>query len=400
MIFRFVAVFFYLLPFSVWAALPTPPILDSPSWVLMSYESGQVLASKNPNSERAPASLTKIMTVYTIAKELQAGHTNLDDIVIISTNAESKKFPGSSLMQLKANEKVSVNDLLKGLIVSSGNDASVALAEHLTGHPANFIQLMNNYAEQLGMKHTYFTNPHGLDSAQQMTTALDMAKLTQAMIQEFPDIYALFKEKTFTYQKVKHVNRNRLLWEKQLSVDGVKTGYTSNAGYNLVSSAAQPDQRLIAVIMGSKTPQIRQRESKKLLQWGYRFFKNVPSPLSATELDEYKVWYGSPSHVPIKAAQNTLTIPRHQTDNLHYEVQYRPFLNAPLSAGSEIGEIHWFIGTQKIATQPLLTQTNVQRGQWPRVLLDKALRPASEWWYKMKNNVNDKWQNSLTNTTQ
>ena len=395
--------FFYLSSFSAlffslnsWANLPIAPVLTSPSWVLMSYDSGQILSSKNPHAERAPASLTKIMSAYVIAKELQLGHANITDTVIISNNAKSSNFPGSSLMQLKENQKVSVEDLLKGLLISSGNDAAVALAEHLTGHPANFIQLMNNYAEQLGMSHTYFSNPHGLDSQQQVTTASDMARLTQAMIQEFPDIYAFFKEKTFTYKKVKHINRNRLLWDTQLSIDGVKTGYTSQAGYNLISSSEQQNQRLIAVVMGSKTPQIRQRESKKLLLWGYRFFKNIPSPLNPTELDSYKVWYGNPSHVSISPTGSVLTVPRHQKSPLRYEVKYKHFIDAPLEAGADIGEIHWYMGKKHIASQPLQTNRLVERGQWYQVMLDRAWRPASEWITNMKDNVNDSWNESLT----
>ncbi len=374
-------------------SLPTPPNIQAKAWLLMSFDSGQIIAGKNIQQELSPASLTKIMTAYVVGKEINNGNIDLSDVVTISDNANSSKFHDSSKMLLKENQKVTLEQLLKGIVIASGNDATIAIAEHIAGHSAGFIDLMNQHAEALGMKNTYFSNPHGLDSEQQVTSAQDMALLTQALIQDQPEIYALFKEKSFTYRKTTQNNRNGLLWDKNLMVDGVKTGYTSKAGYSLITSAVQNNQRLIAVVMGATSATQRQRENKKLLQWGFRFFKDITPDLNQDTLDDYKIWYGSPSRVSIETRNgNMITVPRHQGKHLSHEVIYETFIDAPQPKGTQIGQINWYIKDALLTSQPLVITEDVIKAPWYSIAIDKAWRPASELYHK----INQKVQDSFT----
>ncbi|OAN11712.1 D-alanyl-D-alanine carboxypeptidase [Photobacterium jeanii] len=360
--------------------MPTPPQVSAKAWVLMSYASGQVIASENEHAPLAPASLTKIMTSYVVGKEIQAGHITNEDIVIISENAWGKKFPGSSKMFLNIGDEVSVDDLNRGVIISSGNDATVALAEHVAGHQSAFIEMMNNQAERLNMQNSYFSNPHGLDAEEQFTTAYDMALLTRAFIQDLPEVYSLYKEKSFTFQKIKQGNRNALLWDSTLNVDGVKTGYTSKAGYSLVSSAEQNDQRLIAVVMGSASTQQRTSESKKLLTWGFRFFQDIRPQFNNKELDPVKIWYGSPSKVDVSLGESgVITVPRRQRKNLEHKVYYDPNLEAPIEKGTQVGKVEWYLNDELLTVQPIITAQAVEKAPWYKTMIDMVWRPIGQW---------------------
>ncbi|PSW20347.1 D-alanyl-D-alanine carboxypeptidase [Photobacterium sanctipauli] len=360
--------------------LPSPPEVAAKGWVLMSYESGHVIASSNQHKQLAPASLAKIMTSYVVGLELKAGHIAEDDLVIISENAWGKKFPGSSKMFLNVGDQVTVDDLNRGVIVSSGNDATVALAEHVAGHESAFIEMMNRHAERLGMLDSYFANPHGLDADQQHTTPYDMALLTRAFIKDVPDIYPMFKEKSFTFGKIKQGNRNALLWDTTLNVDGVKTGYTKQAGYSLVSSAEQNGQRLIAVVMGTKSATTRRTESKKLLTWGFRFYQDITPDFGDKELTPLKVWYGSPSSINLEVADGgTVTIPRRQRKQIDYKVHYNHNLEAPVEVGQEVGKVAWYLNDQVIAEQALLAKEASVEAPWYKSMIDVVWRPINQW---------------------
>ncbi|MBZ7357928.1 serine hydrolase, partial [Klebsiella michiganensis] len=253
--------------------LPDAPSIDARAWILMDYASGKVLSEGNADEKLDPASLTKIMTSYVVGQALKAGKIKSTDMVTIGRDAWATGNPalrGSSVMFLKPGMQVSVEDLNKGVIIQSGNDASIAIADYVAGSQDAFVSLMNGYAQKMGLTNTTFMTVHGLDAPGQFSTARDMALLTKAMIHDVPEEYAIHKEKEFTFNKIRQPNRNRLLWSTNLNADGVKTGTTAGAGYNLVSSATQNDMRLIAVVLGTKTDRIRFNESEKLLTWGFR----------------------------------------------------------------------------------------------------------------------------------
>ena len=360
--------------------LPTPPEIAAKAWVLMSYQSGQIIAGENERAQLAPASLAKIMTTYVVGQELKAGHIAPDDKVLISENAWGQKFPGSSKMFLNVGDQVTVDDLNHGVIISSGNDATVALAEHVAGHQPAFVEMMNRQAEKIGMMDSYFTNPHGLDADEQFTTAYDMALLTRALISELPELYSLFKEKSFTFQKIKQGNRNALLWDTTLNVDGVKTGYTKNAGYSLVSSAEQNDQRLIAVVMGTDSVNARHTESKKLLTWGFRFYQDITPQFSKKELSPLKVWYGSPSTVELEVADGgTITVPRRQRKQLEHKIFYNNNLEAPVEKGEQVGKVEWYLNEELLIEQPILAAQSASKAPWYKSMFDVVWRPISQW---------------------
>ncbi|MBV1841978.1 D-alanyl-D-alanine carboxypeptidase family protein [Photobacterium ganghwense] len=360
--------------------LPTPPEIAAKAWVLMSYESGQVIAGENIHKQHAPASLVKIMTSYVVGQELKAGHIATDDLVVISENAWGQKFPGSSKMFLNVGDQVSVDDLNHGVIISSGNDATVALAEHVAGHQSAFIEMMNRHAEKLGMKDSYFTNPHGLDSDDQFITAYDMAVLTRAFIRDLPNVYPIFKQKSFTFGKIKQGNRNGLLWDTTLNVDGVKTGYTKEAGYSLVSSAEQNGQRLIAVVLGTQSSSSRQSESKKLLTWGFRFYQDIQPQFSGKELAPLRVWYGSPSSINLEVEEGgTITVPRRERKNITYAITYDHNLEAPVEVGQTVGKVEWYLNDEVIAERPLLAKEASEKAPWYKSMVDVVWRPINEW---------------------
>jgi len=248
--------------------IPSPPSLGAKAHLLIDYLSDVMLSQENIDQRVEPASLTKMMTVYVADQTLKAGKLKLNDNVFISEAAW--KAPGSRMF-LKVNTTVPLQDILRGVIIQSGNDASIALAEHVAGTEANFAEWMNYYAKQLGMANTHFVNATGLPDPNHYTTARDMAILAKALIRDFPESYQLYSQKEFTYQKITQANRNRLLWRNEW-VDGIKTGHTDSAGYCLVASGKKGDMRLIAIVMGAKNDEARVDEANKLLMYGFRFF--------------------------------------------------------------------------------------------------------------------------------
>jgi D-alanyl-D-alanine carboxypeptidase (penicillin-binding protein 5/6) len=360
------------------------PQVDARAWILMDYASGKVLAEGNADEKLDPASLTKLMTSYVVGQALKAGKIHLTDMVTIGKDAWATGNPvlrGSSLMFLKPGDLVSVEDLNKGVIIQSGNDASIAIADYVAGSQDSFVSLMNNYAQKLNLASTTFKTVHGLDAPGQFSTARDMALLGRALIHDVPEEYAIHKEKEFTFNKIKQPNRNRLLWSSNLNVDGMKTGTTAGAGYNLVSSATQGDMRLISVVLGTKTDRIRFNESEKLLIWGFRFFETVtPIKPDATFVTQ-RVWFGNSSEVKLGAGDaGSVTIPRGQLKNLRASFTLdQPQLTAPLKKGQVVGKINFQLNDKVIEQRPLIVMEAVEEGGFFSRMWDFVLMKFNTW---------------------
>ncbi|QXO16672.1 MULTISPECIES: serine hydrolase [Vibrio] len=343
--------------------IPDAPQIAAKGFVLMDYHSGKVLAQKEMNTKLSPASLTKMMTSYVIGQELKRGNISNDDDVTISRNAWAKNFPESSKMFIEVGTTVKVRDLNQGIIVQSGNDACVAMAEHIAGSEDAFVDLMNAWGSSLGMKDTHFANVHGLDNADLYTTPYDMALLGQALIRDVPNEYKIYSEKKFTYNGITQYNRNGLLWDKSMNVDGIKTGHTTNAGFNLVSSATEGKMRLVAVVMGTKDMNARKSESKKLLSYGFRFFETVePHKAGETFVNE-KVWMGDKSTVALGVGEDTyVTLPRGQAKDLTASFVLEKELKAPIQKGEKVGTLYYQVNGEDVAQRPLLALENVEEG--------------------------------------
>lgn len=341
------------------------PEVNAQTYVLMDYNSGAVLASLNPDQRQYPASLTKMMTSYVVGTALKQGKIHNEDMVTISETAWGRNFPDSSKMFLNLNQQVSVGDLNKGIIIVSGNDACVAVAEHISGTVANFVDTMNKYVQQFGLKNTNFTTPHGLDDPNQYSTARDMAIIGAHIIRDLPEEYKIYAEKDFTFNKIKQPNRNGLLWDKTINVDGMKTGHTSQAGYNLVASATSPNNmRLISVVMGVPTYKGREVESKKLLQWGFANFETLKTQKAGEEISKQSVYYGDKGDVKLGVLEDGfITVPKgKQTDlKARYELDNK-YLQAPLAKGQVVGKIVYQLDGKDVATVNLQALEDVQEG--------------------------------------
>ncbi|MBA5763400.1 serine hydrolase [Vibrio sp. 404] len=343
--------------------VPDPPQIAAKGYVLLDYHSGKVLAEKEMNTKLSPASLTKMMTSYVIGQELARGNIKESDDVTISQNAWAKNFPDSSKMFIEVGTTVKVKDLNRGIIIQSGNDACVAMAEHIAGSEDAFVDLMNAWASTLGMKDSHFANVHGLDNDSLYSTPYDMALLGSALIRDVPEEYRIYSEKKFTYNGITQYNRNGLLWDKSMNVDGIKTGHTSNAGYSLVSSATEGKMRLVAVVMGTKNANARKSESKKLLSYGFRFFETVAPHKAGETFVEEKVWMGDKDMVALGLDQDTyVTLPRGQAKNLKASFVLEKELEAPISKGDVVGKLYYQLDGEDIAQYPLLALEDVQEG--------------------------------------
>ncbi|MCE9792810.1 MULTISPECIES: serine hydrolase [Shewanella] len=360
--------------------VPDAPDVAAKAYVLMDYNSGRLLAENNAYESLNPASLTKMMTSYVIGQEIKAGNVSADDDVTISKNAWSKNFPDSSKMFIEVGKTVKVSDLNRGIIIQSGNDACVAMAEHIAGTEGAFVDLMNSWAKQLGMRDSYFENSHGLDSDNHKSTAYDMALLGAALIRDVPDEYDIYKEKSFTYNGIKQYNRNGLLWDNSLDVDGIKTGHTSGAGYNLVSSATKDGMRLIAVVMGTKSEAARKAESKKLLNYGFRFFETITPYKAGDSFVTQKIWYGDRDTVDLGVTTDTpVTINRGQAKNLQANFELTKELTAPLAKGEVVGRVYFQLDGKDIAQFPLVTLEEVNEGSWFSKLMDYFKQMFAGW---------------------
>lgn len=360
---------------SAQAAVPSPPQLDAIAWFLLDADSGAVLAEHNADEPLPPASLTKMMTSYLLAREIAEGRMREEDTVAISENAWSQNpiFAGSSLMWIEPGMKVSLGDLQRGIIVSSGNDASVAVAEHIAGSEDVFAQMMNDTAARLEMEDSHFVNSHGLPHPEHLMTARDLATLARAVIRDFPDHYALYKEKEFTFNSIRQYNRNTLMNEDP-SVDGLKTGHTEAAGYCLVASAERDGMRLVSVVMGTKSTRARKQETRALLNYGFRFFETQAVFEPMTELDAPRVWKGDADSVPVGILDRTvLTLPRGKHKLLETGVQMEGQLVAPLGVGDRVGTVELSVDGETVLRTPLVALGSVAPGSFFARLWDTLL---------------------------
>lgn len=337
----------------------TSPAIDAASWVLMDATTGQILSSGNPDERRNPASLTKLMTGYVVDRAIDKKRISRDDMVTVGQDAwgaGNPVFKGSSLMFLKPGEKVSVRDLSRGVIIDSGNDACVALADYVAGSEANFVTMMNQYVEKLGLSNTHFETVHGLDAPGQFTTARDLAKLSRAIISGEPDFYQMYSEKSLTWNGITQQNRNGLLWDKTLHVDGLKTGHTESAGFNIIASSVDGQRRLIAVVMGGKSPKGREEQARKLLIWGQSNFDTVQLFHAGKEIGHENVWYGNPHRISLGSENDVyLTLPRDAVQKVKAKyVIDRKDLEAPIKLHEQVGTIQLVEGDKQLASYPLV----------------------------------------------
>lgn len=364
--------------------LPSAPKLDAEAYILIDAKSGKVLAEHHADIKHDPASLTKMMTSYVVGEALKQKRIAVDDEVPISRLAWVLGNPvlkGSSVMFLKPGDKVTVGELNRGIIIQSGNDASIAIAEFIAGSQDSFVNMMNNYAVKLGLKNTYFQTVHGLDAPGQYTTAHDMAMLGKALIDDLPNEYGLYKQKYFTYNNIKQSNRNGLLWDHSLTVDGIKTGHTDSAGYNLVASAVDGNTRLISAVLGGRTFKGREEESKKLLTWGFRFFETVTPVKANTPVLNERVWYGDKSEIALGSEDKIdITLPKGQASEMkvRYKLNQTP-LKAPITLGQTVGNIQFVLNDKVLEEKPLITLEQVDEAGFFSRLWDYIKLTFSRW---------------------
>ncbi|MBM5030539.1 D-alanyl-D-alanine carboxypeptidase [Vibrio parahaemolyticus] len=366
--------------FAAPTVVPNAPELSSRGYVLMDYHTGKVLVERDADKRLNPASLTKLMTAYVAGQEVNAGNISLDDQVVISRNAWAKNFPDSSKMFIEVNTSVSLSDLYRGLVVQSGNDASVAIAEHVAGSEAGFVSLMNSWASQLGLTNSSFTNPHGLDSDGLYSTPHDIAKLGQAIIRDLPDIYPMYSETSFTYNGITQYNRNGLLRDRSMNVDGMKTGYTSGAGYSLATSATNGDMRLIAVVMGAKSQSVRESESKQLLSYGFRFYETLMLTAAGTDMANARVWMGQKDELKVGVNRDVyLTLPKGDVNKLKAEVEYSGDLLAPIAQDQVVGTLLYKVDGKVVKETELVALEPVEEGGIFKRIMDWFKRLVASW---------------------
>jgi D-alanyl-D-alanine carboxypeptidase (penicillin-binding protein 5/6) len=339
--------------------VPAPPQVPARNYILVDYDSGKVLAEKGADKKIEPASITKLMTAYVVYQEVIAGRLKMSDKVTISKKAW---HTGGSRMFVKVGSQVTVEELLKGLIIDSGNDAAVALAEHVGGTEDAFVQLMNQYAAKLGMTNTHFVNATGLPNPDHLTTARDIATLTAAVIRYHSAYYGLYAQKVLTYNHIKQYNRNKLLWHDS-SVDGLKTGHTESAGYCLVASAKRGDMRLISVVLGTDSDNARASVSQSLLNYGFRFYETHKLYGAGDKLSSSRVWYGDNKEVTLGLDHDMyVTIPRGSYKSLDASLNVNSKIDAPVRKGASLGTVDVKLGSKDIAKAPLVALQNIDEG--------------------------------------
>jgi D-alanyl-D-alanine carboxypeptidase (penicillin-binding protein 5/6) len=362
--------FFVSSVFAVITPNPTAPTVVAKSYILQDFASGRIIAEQNSDQRLPPASITKLMTAYVVSHELALGNITLADDVLISEKAW--RMVGSRSF-IEVNTKVPVEVLLRGMIIQSGNDAAVALAEHIAGSEEVFAQMMNQYAQQLGMNDTNYRNSTGLPDPDHYTTARDIATLSAAIIREFPDHYKWYAEKEYTYNDITQHNRNKLLW-RDSTVDGLKTGHTEEAGYCLAASAVRDDMRLITVVLGTRSENARAQETQKLLNYGFRFFETHQLYQPAQNITETKVWKGAAKQLSLGAAAPvSVTVPRGRYKELVATTNIQQPIVAPVQKGAVLGEVEIRLGDELIAKENLVAINGVEQGSWFRRLLDSIL---------------------------
>ena len=356
------------------ALVPQPPQLAANAYILIDAITGEVIVEMNADDVLAPASLTKLMTAYMLDYEVASGNVSLDDQVRISEKAWRTK---GSRMFIQEGTFVKLEDLMRGIIIQSGNDASVAVAEHVAGSEEAFADLMNLHAERLGMTQTHFRNSTGLPAEGHETTARDLATLARAIIREYPEQYKVYSEKEFTFNKIRQPNRNKLLW-RDSTVDGLKTGYTSAAGYCLVASAKKDGQRLISVVLGAASTEARAQESQKLITYGMRFFETHVLYDAQEILNEARVWGGAQDYMELMLeSEVAVTIPRGQAKYIKATMDINNGIEAPLSAGDILGKLVITLDTDIILERDLVASNDIPEGSFFKGITDSAKRLIS-----------------------
>ncbi len=350
--------------------VPSPPRLAASGYVLMDFQSGQVIAESNSTEQMEPASLTKMMTAYAVFHELKTGEVRLDNKVRVSEKAW--RMTGSRMF-IEVDTYVTVEQLLKGLIIQSGNDASVALAEFIAGSEDAFVGLMNNHAARLGLNDTHFANSTGLPADGHLTTPRDMALLASALIRDFPEYYGWYSEKKYTYNNIPQTNRNLLLYRDK-SVDGLKTGHTESAGYCLVASAKRESMRLISVVMGTSSEKARAQESQKLLNYGFRFYETHKLYAADEPLKQMRIWKGSAESLPLGLSRELhVTVPRGQYNDLEATISIDQNIVAPVNQGEAFGTVNINLGKEKLVQRPLVALETIEEGSMWHNAMDHIL---------------------------
>tara|TARA_B100001248_G_scaffold258600_1_gene243061 strand:- start:1742 stop:2899 length:1158 start_codon:yes stop_codon:yes gene_type:complete len=351
---------------SAQSIVPTPPELNLSSYILMDAITGKVLAESNSNSQIEPASMTKVMSGYIVADQIDQGMILSNDNVLISRKAW--KMEGSRMF-IEVGKQVSVEDLLKGLVIQSGNDAAVALAEYIAGSEQVFVDVMNEYASVLGLRNTLFQNSTGLPDADHFTSVRDLAVLSRALIDNFPSHYDLYKEKEYTFNNIRQLNRNKLLWRDE-SVDGIKTGHTEAAGYCLIASAKRNDMRLISVVAGSKSDKERFDASRRLLEYGFRFYASQKLLEANKELKSSTVWGGKRESVPIGLENDLIvTLPKGDFRNLTINYTIQSNIQAPIKAGDELGLVEVISNNNIVVSESLIALEDIdEKGFFGRMI--------------------------------
>ena len=337
--------------------IPDPPSISSSNYILIDANTNRVLAEMNPDEEIEPASITKIMTGYIVSDQIQDGFITLDDEVLISENCWRKK---GSRMFIEEGSRVVLLDLIKGMVIQSGNDATCAIAEHVAGSEDNFVDLMMRYAEKMALDNTNFINPTGWPDADHYSSAKDIAKLSTLLIKDFPDHYSLYKEKWFTYNNIRQRNRNALLWQDD-SIDGLKTGHTESAGFCLVSSGTREQTRLIAVTLKSKSEKTRLTDNRRLLDYGFRYFRTKKLVTEGQNVKEEQVWGGELEKVAIAPIQDFyLTLPLRDFKKIESFVSLEDYLQAPISKNQIVGKMLFKLGEEEVGSVDLVTVKEVK----------------------------------------
>jgi len=337
--------------------IPDPPSISSSNYILIDANTNRILAEMNPDEEIEPASITKIMTGYIVSDQIQDGFITLDDEVLISENCWRKK---GSRMFIEEGSRVVLLDLIKGMVIQSGNDATCAIAEHVAGSEDNFVNLMMRYAEKMALDNTSFINPTGWPDADHYSSAKDIAKLSTLLIKDFPDHYSLYKEKWFTYNNIRQRNRNALLWQDD-SIDGLKTGHTESAGFCLVSSGTREQTRLIAVTLKSKSEKTRLTDNRRLLDYGFRYFRTKKLVTEGQNVKEEQVWGGELEKVAIAPIQDFyLTLPLRDFKKIESFVSLEDYLQAPISKNQIVGKMLFKLGEEEVGSVDLVTVKEVK----------------------------------------
>jgi len=358
--------------------VPPPPAITGTAWVVMDAASGNILAGENYDQRLEPASITKVMTSYVIAAEMAGGKVKDTDQVMMSENAWRSGGAGTdgSYSGFEVNKSAPLLEMEKGMVVQSGNDAAIALAEHVAGSTDAFASLMNQYAARIGMKNSHFVNPHGLSAEGHYSTARDLALLGRALSRDYPVAYSYNKIKEFTVGPITQPNRNLLLW-RDSSVDGIKTGHHSGAGYCLMASAKRGDQRLVSVVMGSTSEKQRADDSQALLNWGFRFFETHKLYDVSKVIAQQKVWKGAVDQVQLGVAQPLLvTVPRGKYNQLKPMMDVPKQLIAPIAKGQKIGTVKVMLDGKVVAQRPLVAISAVEQGGFFKRLWDEFWM----WW--------------------